>query len=97
MKLRPPVDHDRLAVYVENMKRVYQGAIDKAGTNVSARSLNKIKNHLQCLAMIQKIVSEHHEMANGHGYDAGTTHFNLATMATLIKPNGEIILIPRRP
>jgi hypothetical protein len=97
MKIRSEVDHAKLAAYVEHMKGVYQRTLDKrALAGGLGRDLHKIKNHLQCLSMIQKLLSEHHEMAQGRAYDAGSVGFDLCTLASLIKPNGEVILIPRR-
>lgn len=99
MRLKSKVNHDQLAGWVEHMKGVYQRTIDKhaASGKMDAGDILKARNHLQSLAMIQVLLREHKEMADGKIADFGQVGFQLQTMASLIKPNGEVIRIPRRP
>lgn len=100
MKINPgsDVDHDFLATYIGHMKGVYQRALDAYSESgpMRAGELAKIRNHLRALAMLQKTISEHHEMACGAAYDAGSISLGLHTAAVLIKPNGEVIQISRK-
>jgi hypothetical protein len=92
------LDHDRIAAWIEHMKGVYQRTIDKhaASGRMDGADIVRVRNHLQVLALLQKMLSEHHEMSQGQTYDAGRVLFGLETIAELIKPNGEIIPIRRR-
>jgi hypothetical protein len=92
------VDHDFAAAWIEHMKGVYQQAINKHAASglMEASDIIKARNHLKALAVLQKMLSEHHEMAQGQSYDAGDIGFGLRTIASLIKPNGEIIPIKRK-
>jgi hypothetical protein len=92
------VDHDFVATWVEHMKGVYQRALDSYAQsgNITTGELMKVRNHLRALAMIQKTIAEHHEMARGQTFDAGEMKFGMRTTARLIKPNGEVILIKRK-
>lgn len=98
-KLKPKVDHDRLAAYVEHMKAVYQSAIDAFGASESLKGSDfvRIRNHLECLAMVQELLKQHDQMANGRDGDYGAIDFGLRTLATLIRPDGTEIPIHRRP
>lgn len=97
-RIHSKVDHDRLAAWVEHMRGVYQNAIDRHAASglMDGADIGRVRNHLQCLAMIQALLREHHEMADGVVRDYGHLEFGLETIAELIKPNGEIIHIPRR-
>jgi hypothetical protein len=89
------VDHDFVAAWIEHMKGVYQRALDSYAQdgNITGGELVKVRNHLRALAMLQKTIAEHHEMARGKVFDAGDMRLGMRTTATLIKPNGEVILI----
>lgn len=97
-KLRTPMNHARLAMWVEHMKGVYQRTIDKhaASGRMEGGDIRRVKNHIECLSMIQTLLREHAEMADGRAFDPGSTIFSLSTIATLIKPNGERLVIPRK-
>lgn len=99
MKIDPgAVDHAFVAAWVEHLKGVYQRALDSYAeqNQIAGGELQKIRNHLKALAMIQKAIAEHHEMARGAIYDAGDTGFKLRTNAVLVKPNGEVIQLRKR-
>ena len=97
-RIRSTVNHDRLAAWVEHMKGVYQRTIDAhaASGRMDGGDILKVRNHLECLSMIQGLLREHHEMADGAVRDFGHVALGLETVASLIKPNGEIIHMPRR-
>ena len=99
MRVRSKVEHARLASWVEHMKIVYQHAIDEhaASGRMDGGDIANVRNHLQCLAMIQTLLSEHHEMAQGKSFDAGAMTMSLKTEAVLIKPNGTVIPIRKEP
>jgi hypothetical protein len=92
------VDHDFLAAYLEHMKGVYQRALDAyaATEQLRGEDIGRIRNHLRALAMLQKTLAEHHEMAQGQAYDAGEIVFGMRSVARLIKPNGEVIPVKRK-
>jgi hypothetical protein len=92
------VDHAFVAAWVEHMKGVYQRALDAYAQSdqITGGELQKVRNHLRALAMIQQTVAEHHEMAQGRAYDAGDIRLGMRTVATLVKPNGEVIAIKRK-
>ena len=99
MKIDPgAVDHAFVATWVEHMKGVYQRALDSyaEANQITGGELQKVRNHLRALAMIQRAVAEHHEMARGAAFDAGDVRFGLRTNAVLIKPNGERIPVKRK-
>jgi hypothetical protein len=96
MPLAPKVDHDRLAAWAEMMKKVYNEAIAahaEAG-EVNGADLGKIRNHLECLAMIPQLLRE---LVNSVARDFGRFNFILKTQATLTRANGEIVPVLRRP
>jgi hypothetical protein len=97
--IKSKVDHDRLAAWAEMMKKVYNEAIaaHSAAGAVNGADLNKIRNHVECLAMIPQLLREHHELVNSVARDFGRFRFLLQTQATLTKPNGEVIPVLRRP
>lgn len=99
MQIRSKVNHDRLAAWTETMKKVYDEAISAraASGEANGADLGKIRNHLECLAMIPEMLKEHQEMLNGINRDFGRFNLILSTQATLIKASGEVIDIPRRP
>lgn len=98
MQIRSKIDHARLAGWTEAMKKVYNEALsDYAQQGINGADLGKIRNHLECLAMIPELLREHNEMANNIARDFGRFNLILSTKATLTRANGEILDIPRRP
>lgn len=99
MQIKSKVNHERLAAWVEAMKGVFNEAMamHAASGAVNGADLVKIRNHLECLAMIPELLREHSEMANGIQRDFGRFRFLLSTRATLTRANGETFEIPRRP
>ena len=98
MRIKSHVNHDRLAAWTEAMKKVYNEALsDYAQQGINGADLGKIRNHLECLAMIPELLREHNEMANNIARDFGRFNLILATKATLTRANGEVIDIPKRP
>lgn len=98
MQISPKVDHDRLAAWVESMKPAFQEALDEfasSGHQVNGANLGEIRNHLECMAMIQVLLQEHLEMANSIKRDFGRFKMVLSTQATLYRANGEVVEIKR--
>ncbi len=94
---RPQLRHERLAAWVEHMKGVYNSAIAEhaASGQMNGSDIHKVRNHLECLAMIQTLLREHKAMADGVERDFGDSGLRFHTEASLIKPNGEVIHLKR--
>lgn len=93
-------DHDTAMAWIDHMKGVYQKVIDRHSRSgrMEAADVVRARNHLRALAMIERTLREHHEMANGRAYPGGGTrpvNFDLMTVATLILPDGTRKEVPR--
>lgn len=86
-------DHDAAMAWIDHMKGVYQKVIDKhqRSGRMVPEDVVRARNHLKALAVIERTLTEHHEMAHGRAYPGGRSRpvmFDLATIATLILPDG---------
>lgn len=93
-------DHDLAMAWVDRMKGVYQKVIDKQSRSgqMVPDDLIRARNHLAALAVIERTLREHHEMAEGRTYPGGKTRpvvFDMTAIATLIYPDGTRKEIPR--
>lgn len=87
------VDHDVAMAWLDHMKGVYQGVIDKHSRSgkMEPGDVVKARNHLKALATIELALRQHHEAANGRTYPGGATRpvcIDFKTIATLILPDG---------
>lgn len=87
------VDHDQAMAWIDHMKGVYQTVIDRHSQSGEwvAGDIVKARNHLRSLAIIEKALRQHHEIAQGRDYPGGPTRpvrYRMDTVATLILPDG---------
>jgi hypothetical protein len=87
-------EYDRMMAYIDEMKGIYQRAIEKhqaQSDGLNPREIAAAREHIRSLEALEKTLREHHEMTTGRDYGQGRSRplrLGLKTVAHLILPDG---------